>query len=74
MLGSAACAAAMFLSAAAMAQADWRKQYPKFRYGVQSVETQAASLTRYKGFGEYVKKKLGVELELFLASEYAGVI
>jgi phosphonate transport system substrate-binding protein len=52
----------------------WRKQYPKLRYGVQSVETQAASLTRYKGFGEYVKKKLGVELELFLASEYAGVI
>jgi phosphonate transport system substrate-binding protein len=52
----------------------WRKQYPRLRYGVQSVETQAASLTRYKGFGEYVKKKLGVELELFLASEYAGVI
>jgi phosphonate transport system substrate-binding protein len=52
----------------------WRKQYPKLRYGVQSVETQAASLTRYKGFKEYVKKKLGVELELFLASEYAGVI
>jgi phosphonate transport system substrate-binding protein len=52
----------------------WRKQFPKLRYGVQSVETQAASLTRYKGFKEYVKKKLGVELELFLASEYAGVI
>ena len=56
------------------ASAGWRKQYPKLRYGVQSVETQAASLTRYKGFKEYVKKKLGVELELFLASEYAGVI
>ena len=67
-------AGSLFLSTAALAQADWRKQYPKFRYGVQSVETQAASLTRYKGFGEYVKKKLGVELELFLASEYAGVI
>ncbi len=66
----------LLASATASAQraGDWRKQYPKFRYGVQSVETQAASLTRYKGFGEYVKKKLGVELELFLASEYAGVI
>ena len=64
----------LFAASAAMAQSDWRKQYPKFRYGVQSVETQAASLTRYKGFGEYIKKKLGVELELFLASEYAGVI
>jgi phosphonate transport system substrate-binding protein len=62
-------------SGAAHAQGGgWRKQYPKLRYGVQSVETQAASLTRYKGFKEYVKKKLGVELELFLASEYAGVI
>lgn len=53
---------------------DWRKQFPKFRYGVQAVETQAAALTRYKGFGEYVKQKLGVELELFLSAEYAGVI
>ena len=52
---------------------DWRKQFPKFRYGVQAVETQAAALTRYKGFGigEYVKQKLGVELELFLSAEYA---
>jgi len=75
LLSLSVCAAgSLFLSTAALAQADWRKQYPKFRYGVQSVETQAASLTRYKGFGEYVKKKLGVELELFLASEYAGVI
>jgi phosphonate transport system substrate-binding protein len=71
---SAFAAGSLLLSTAALAQADWRKQYPKFRYGVQSVETQAASLTRYKGFGEYVKKRLGVELELFLASEYAGVI
>ncbi len=69
-----AAAGSLLISAAAMAQTDWRKQYPKFRYGVQAVETQAAALTRYKGFGEYVKKKLGIELELFLASEYAGVI
>jgi phosphonate transport system substrate-binding protein len=74
-LGLSACAAgSLLLSTAALAQADWRKQYPKFRYGVQAVETQAAALTRYKGFGEYVKKKLGIELELFLSAEYAGVI
>jgi phosphonate transport system substrate-binding protein len=66
---------AIVVSATATAQtADWRKQYPKFRYGVQAVETQAAATTRYKAFGEYVKKKLGVELELFLSAEYAGVI
>ncbi len=62
-----------FLAKAAEAQ-DWRKQFPKFRYGVQAVETQAAALTRYKGFGAYVKQKLGIELELFLSAEYAGVI
>ena len=65
--------AACSLGQDAQAQ-DWRKQFPKFRYGVQAVETQAAALTRYKGFGEYVKQKLGVELELFLSAEYAGVI
>lgn len=56
------------------AAADWRKQYPKFRYSVQAVETQAAALTRYKGFAEHVKKHLGVELDLYLAAEYAGTI
>lgn len=65
--------ASLLLLQPATAQ-DWRKQFPKFRYGVQAVETQAAALTRYKGFGEYVKQKLGVELELFLSAEYAGVI
>jgi phosphonate transport system substrate-binding protein len=63
----------LYLGNCAQAQ-DWRQQFPKFRYGVQAVETQAAALTRYKGFGEYVKQKLGVELELFLSAEYAGVI
>lgn len=56
------------------ASADWTQEYPKFRYGVQSVETQGAALTRYRGFNEYVKEKLGVELDLYLSSEYAGVI
>jgi phosphonate transport system substrate-binding protein len=71
-LALALCAGLLVLQPA-QAQ-DWRKQFPKFRYGVQAVETQAAALTRYKGFGEYVKQKLGVELELFLSAEYAGVI
>ena len=70
---SLALATGSLLSLDAQAQ-DWRRQFPKFRYGVQAVETQAAALTRYKGFGEYVKQKLGVELELFLTAEYACVI
>ena len=70
---AAALCGSLLLGQSAQAQ-DWRKQFPKFRYGVQAVETQAAALTRYKGFSAYVKEKLGVELELFLSAEYAGVI
>ena len=56
------------------AAADWQEDYPAFRYGVQSVETQSAAMSRYERFGEYVQEKLGVDLELYLASEYSGVI
>lgn len=52
----------------------WQDEYPSFRYGVQSVETQGAALTRYEDFHAYVQEKLGVDLDLYLSSEYAGVI
>ncbi len=61
------------LTAATSASA-WQDEYPSFRYGVQSVETQGAALTRYQGFDAYVQEKLGVDLDLYLSSEYAGVI
>jgi len=54
--------------------ADWRAQYPQLRYGVQSVEIQGAALTRYERFADHVARTLGVELDLYLASEYAGII
>lgn len=56
------------------AAADWQEEYPAFRYGVQSVETQSAAMSRYEQFGDYVQEKLGVDLDLYLASEYSGVI
>jgi phosphonate transport system substrate-binding protein len=61
-------------SAVAIAQTDWRGEFPKLRFGVQSVESQGAALTRYERFGEYARRKLGVEVELYLAAEYAGII
>ncbi len=66
-------AGAALLTAAGTASA-WQSEYPKFRYGVQSVETQGAALTRYRGFDQHVRETLGVELDLYLSSEYAGVI
>jgi phosphonate transport system substrate-binding protein len=69
-LAMGACA----LAGTTVQAAEWTKQFPKFRYGVQPVETRAAAQARYKGFGEYLKKKFGVELELFLTDDYAGII
>jgi phosphonate transport system substrate-binding protein len=70
----AAIAIALASAGAAAEEADWRAQFPRLRYGVQSVETQGAALTRYRKFGDYVERKLGIELEVHLASEYAGII
>ena len=67
-------AVGMTLLTAAGTVAAWQDDYPSFRYGVQSVETQGAALTRYQGFDAYVQEKLGVDLDLYLSSEYAGVI
>ena len=64
---------ALGLATPALAQ-DWRGEFPTFRYGVQSVETQSAAMSRYDRFSEYVQETLGVDLELYLASEYSGVI
>ena len=48
LLGLGAIVSVLLASATADAQSGgWRKSYPKLRYGVQSVETQAAALTRY---------------------------
>ncbi len=71
--GVAASALALGLVATATAS-DWQDEYPEFRYGVQSVETQAAAMTRYERFSDHVEETLGVELDLYLASEYSGVI
>jgi phosphonate transport system substrate-binding protein len=74
-LRTLAATAIVTLAATGMAvSGDWRDEYPTFRYGVQSVETQSAATSRYEKFGEYVQERLGVELDLYLASEYAGVI
>lgn len=54
--------------------AEWQDDFPSVGYGVQSVESQGAALTRYADFAPYVKDKLGAKLDVYLASQYAGVI
>ena len=56
------------------ASADWRDKYKVLRIGSVTVETQGATITRYKPFVEYLQKKLGVKVEIFTASDYAGIV
>jgi phosphonate transport system substrate-binding protein len=66
-------AVASLLSAPASA-ADWREKYKVLKIGSVTVETQSATLTRYKPFADYMEKKLGVKVEVFTASDYAGIV
>jgi phosphonate transport system substrate-binding protein len=54
--------------------ADWREKYKTIKLGSVTVETQGATLTRYKPFADYLEKKLGVKVEVFTASDYAGIV
>ena len=56
------------------ATADWREKYKVLKIGSVTVENQAATVTRYKPFAEYLEKKLGVKVEVFTASDYAGIV
>jgi phosphonate transport system substrate-binding protein len=59
---------------ATQADAEWRDKYKTIKLGSVTVENQAATITRYKPFAEYMEKKLGVKVEVFTASDYAGIV
>ena len=54
--------------------ADWRDKYKILKLGSVTVETQAATVTRYRPFADYLERKLGVKVEVFTASDYAGIV
>jgi phosphonate transport system substrate-binding protein len=56
------------------ASADWRDKYKVIKLGSVTVESQGATLTRFKPFADYLAKKLGVKVEVFTASDYAGIV
>ena len=56
------------------ASADWREKYKVLKIGSVTVENQAATITRFKPFADYMEKKLGVKVEVFTASDYAGIV
>lgn len=61
------------LAAPAFAE-DWRPDYKVVRFGILSGENESDRVARYTPFQEYLEKTLGVEVEIFTAGNYDGVI
>ncbi|MDF1792266.1 MAG: phosphonate ABC transporter substrate-binding protein [Thalassobaculaceae bacterium] len=70
--GMAALAAAS--TTAVQAADDWRKDIPVFRIGILGGENEADRLKNYACFKEHMQSRLGVPVELYPASDYAGVM
>jgi phosphonate transport system substrate-binding protein len=60
-------------STAAFAQ-DWREDVPVFRIGLLGGENEADRLREHACQEAYLEERLGVDVELFPASDYAGVM
>ncbi|WP_165219036.1 phosphonate ABC transporter substrate-binding protein [Affinirhizobium pseudoryzae] len=69
----AATALLALVSVPAMA-ADWKTDYKVVRFGITSAENEKDRLARYQPFKDYLKRTLGVDVEIFTAGSYDGVI
>jgi phosphonate transport system substrate-binding protein len=56
------------------ARADWRQKHPVVTLGATTVENQASTLARFQPLADYFKQKLGVEMRVQNASDYAAVV
>lgn len=57
-----------------VALADWREDVPVFRVGILGGENEADRLREHSCQKDYLENILGVPVELFPASDYAGVM
>ena len=66
---------ALILLAAVPAFAqDWKADYKTVKFGILSGENEQDRLARWKGFETYMETTLGVDVEIFTAGNYDGVI
>jgi len=65
---------AVLLSSVAPAAADWRNTIGTYNIGLLGGENEADRLRRYDCFADLMSETLGVPVELFPASDYAGVM
>lgn len=69
-----ACATALTPIAATAQDANWRDEVPVFRIGLLGGENEADRLRDHACQEAYLEERLGVDVELFPASDYAGVM
>ena len=62
------------LTASAAVASDWKDDYQVIKFGILSGENEKDRIARYTPFEEYLEKELGVEVEIFTAGSYDGVI
>ena len=53
---------------------DWKTDYAVVKFGILSGENEQDRIQRYTALEEYLQEKLGVEVEIFTAGNYDGVI
>lgn len=53
---------------------DWKQDYQVIKFGILSGENEKDRIARYTPFEEYLERELGVEVEIFTAGAYDGVI
>jgi len=66
-------ALAALIAVPAMAQ-EWREDYQVVKFGILSGENEKDRIARYTPFEAYLERELGVEVEIFTAGNYDGVI
>ena len=52
----------------------WQEDYQVLRFGILSGENEADRIERWTPFADYLEETLGVEVEIFTAANYDGVI
>jgi phosphonate transport system substrate-binding protein len=68
-----ATALALLAAAPALAQ-DWKTDYAVVKFGILSGENEQDRIQRYTPLEEYLEATLGVDVEIFTAGNYDGVI
>lgn len=70
----AAAVSAVVLAASPAMSESWKDQYKTIKFGILSGENEKDRIARYTPFEKYLENELGVEVEIFTAGSYDGVI